>query len=88
MRAGRDPGGDAAVLIAGLGTWFGAPALWFERARVVLMAASPCAPAISVPVAVLSPVGGPEPARGRAGAGRRCRHRARAPPRRGGGRCG
>ncbi|SIO90950.1 cation-translocating P-type ATPase [Nocardiopsis sp. JB363] len=47
----------AAVLIAGLGALWGDPAVWFERALVVLVAASPCALAISVPVTVVSAVG-------------------------------
>ncbi|MBN6038293.1 cation-translocating P-type ATPase [Amycolatopsis sp. 195334CR] len=47
----------AAVLIAVLGAVFGDPAIWVERALVVLVAASPCALAISVPVAVVAAVG-------------------------------
>jgi cation-transporting P-type ATPase G len=47
----------AAVVIAGLGSLFGDPANWIERALVVLVAASPCALAISVPVAVVAAVG-------------------------------
>lgn len=47
----------AAVLIAGLGALWADPAVWFERALVVLVAASPCALAISVPVTVVSAVG-------------------------------
>lgn len=47
----------AAVIIAGTGALLGDAALWFERALVVLVAASPCALAISVPVTVVSAVG-------------------------------
>lgn len=46
-----------SVLIAVIGSVAGDPALWIERALVVLVAASPCALAISVPVAVISAVG-------------------------------
>ncbi|TLW94501.1 cadmium-translocating P-type ATPase [Saccharomonospora piscinae] len=46
-----------AALIAGLGAVFGDPALWIERALVVLVAAAPCALAISVPVTVVAAVG-------------------------------
>ncbi|WP_431908907.1 heavy metal translocating P-type ATPase [Amycolatopsis thermoflava] len=46
-----------AVLIAGLGALFGDPATWIERALVVLVAAAPCALAISVPVTVIAAVG-------------------------------
>ncbi len=46
-----------AVLVAGLGALFGDPVLWFERALVVLVAAAPCAMAISVPVAVVTAIG-------------------------------
>ena len=46
-----------SVLIAVIGSIAGDPALWIERALVVLVAASPCALAISVPVAVISAVG-------------------------------
>ena len=46
-----------AALIAGLGALFGDPLLWLERALVVLVAASPCALAISVPVTVVAAVG-------------------------------
>ncbi|RSN26777.1 cadmium-translocating P-type ATPase [Amycolatopsis sp. WAC 04169] len=46
-----------AALIAGLGAVFGDPATWIERALVVLVAAAPCALAISVPVTVISAVG-------------------------------
>ncbi|MET9225674.1 cation-translocating P-type ATPase [Lentzea sp. NPDC003310] len=46
-----------AALIAGLGALFGEPMLWLERALVVLVAASPCALAISVPLTVVAAVG-------------------------------
>ncbi|WP_454778339.1 heavy metal translocating P-type ATPase [Georgenia muralis] len=46
-----------AALIAVVGSLAGDPELWIERALVVLVAASPCALAISVPVAVVSAVG-------------------------------
>ncbi|WP_338600591.1 cation-translocating P-type ATPase [Saccharopolyspora sp. SCSIO 74807] len=46
-----------AVVIAGLGLILGAPLLWIERALVVLVAASPCALAISVPLTVVAAVG-------------------------------
>lgn len=47
----------AAVLVAVVGGLFGDPATWIERALVVLVAASPCALAISVPVTVVSAIG-------------------------------
>lgn len=47
----------AAVLIIAFGFVVGEPLLWFERALVVLVAASPCALAISVPVTVVASVG-------------------------------
>ncbi|WP_026930080.1 heavy metal translocating P-type ATPase [Glycomyces tenuis] len=47
----------AAVLIAGIGALTGDPLTWIERALVVLVAASPCALAISVPVTVVAAVG-------------------------------
>ena len=47
----------AAALIAALGSVFGDPATWIERALVVLVAASPCALAISVPVTVVAAIG-------------------------------
>ncbi|MFJ5264976.1 heavy metal translocating P-type ATPase [Streptomyces sp. NPDC088387] len=53
-----------AVLIAGLGAILGDPLLWLERALVVLVAASPCALAIAVPLTVVAAVG----AAGRTGA--------------------
>ena len=47
----------AAALIAIIGALAGDPVLWIERALVVLVAASPCARAISVPVTVVAAVG-------------------------------
>ena len=47
----------AGALIAGIGSLAGEPAVWIERALVVLVAASPCALAISVPVTVVAAVG-------------------------------
>ncbi|MFE1077559.1 heavy metal translocating P-type ATPase [Nocardiopsis alba] len=47
----------AAALIAVLGAALGDPLVWIERALVVLVAASPCALAISVPVTVVSAIG-------------------------------
>lgn len=47
----------AAAIIAILGALFGDPVLWIERALVVLVAASPCALAISVPVTVVAAIG-------------------------------
>ncbi|GHE39830.1 putative cation-transporting ATPase G [Streptomyces cellulosae] len=47
----------AAALIAVVGSIFGDPSTWIERALVVLVAASPCALAISVPVTVVAAVG-------------------------------
>jgi cation-transporting ATPase G len=47
----------AAALIALIGTVAGDPTLWIERALVVLVAASPCALAISVPVTVIAAIG-------------------------------
>ncbi|RZT85595.1 cation-transporting ATPase G [Pseudonocardia sediminis] len=46
-----------AVLIAGIGALLGDPMLWLERALVVLVAASPCALAISVPLTVVAAIG-------------------------------
>jgi heavy metal translocating P-type ATPase len=46
-----------AVLVAGLGALLGDPVTWLERALVVLVAAAPCAMAISVPVTVIAAVG-------------------------------
>ncbi|CAN5125516.1 cation-translocating P-type ATPase [soil metagenome] len=47
----------AAVLIALVGSLLGDPGVWIERALVVLVAASPCALAISVPVTVVAAIG-------------------------------
>ncbi|MFW6641893.1 heavy metal translocating P-type ATPase [Nocardiopsis algeriensis] len=47
----------AAALIAVVGSLFGDPLTWVERALVVLVAASPCALAISVPVTVVAAIG-------------------------------
>ncbi|MGM0723995.1 MAG: heavy metal translocating P-type ATPase [Actinomycetota bacterium] len=47
----------AAALIAVVGSVFGDPLVWIERALVVLVAASPCALAISIPVTVVAAVG-------------------------------
>ena len=47
----------AAALIAAVGSLLGDPLIWIERALVVLVAASPCALAISVPVAVVAAIG-------------------------------
>ncbi|MET9836156.1 cation-translocating P-type ATPase, partial [Streptomyces sp. NPDC006385] len=47
----------AAALIALAGSLLGDPATWIERALVVLVAASPCALAISVPVTAVAAVG-------------------------------
>jgi cation-transporting ATPase G len=46
-----------AALIVVFGFIVGYPALWTERALVVLVAASPCALAIAVPVTVISAIG-------------------------------
>lgn len=46
-----------AILVAVIGSWLGDPGVWIERALVVLVAASPCALAISVPVTVVSAIG-------------------------------
>jgi len=46
-----------AALIIGFGFLIGDPQLWTERALVVLVAASPCALAIAVPVTVISAIG-------------------------------
>ncbi|WP_057003109.1 heavy metal translocating P-type ATPase [Mycobacterium kyorinense] len=45
------------ALIAGTGSVLGNPAVWIERALVVLVAASPCALAIAVPVSVVAAIG-------------------------------
>ncbi|GAT06870.1 cadmium-translocating P-type ATPase [Mycolicibacterium novocastrense] len=47
----------AATVIAAVGSLLGDPATWIERALVVLVAASPCALAISVPVTVVAAIG-------------------------------
>ncbi|MEQ7845703.1 heavy metal translocating P-type ATPase [Nocardioides kribbensis] len=47
----------AAALIAAVGSLLGDPTLWVERALVVLVAAAPCALALSVPVTVVAAVG-------------------------------
>lgn len=47
----------AAALIAAIGSLLGDPLVWIERALVVLVAASPCALAISVPVTVVAAIG-------------------------------
>nr|WP_245529009.1 cation-translocating P-type ATPase [Beutenbergia cavernae] len=46
-----------AALVAVWGLIVGDPALWTQRALVVLVAASPCALAIAVPVTVISAIG-------------------------------
>lgn len=46
-----------AVLIAAFGFLIGDPGTWIERALVVLVAVSPCALAIAVPVTVISAIG-------------------------------
>ena len=46
-----------AALVALFGFIAGDPGLWIERALVVLVAASPCALAIAVPVTVISAIG-------------------------------
>ncbi|WP_375000143.1 heavy metal translocating P-type ATPase [Aeromicrobium sp. CTD01-1L150] len=46
-----------AILVALLGSLFGDPELWITRALVVLVAASPCALAISVPITVVAAIG-------------------------------
>lgn len=46
-----------AAGIAAAGALLGDPMLWLERALVVLVAASPCALAIAVPLAVVSAIG-------------------------------
>ncbi|WP_043735992.1 MULTISPECIES: heavy metal translocating P-type ATPase [Nocardia] len=47
----------AAAAIAVIGALFGDPVTWIERALVALVAASPCALAISVPVTVVAAIG-------------------------------
>ncbi|UOT08546.1 cation-translocating P-type ATPase (plasmid) [Rhodococcus opacus] len=46
-----------AALVAALGSLFGDPLVWIERALVVLVAASPCALAIAVPLTVVAAIG-------------------------------
>lgn len=46
-----------AALVALIGSLTGDPGTWIERALVVLVAASPCALAIAVPVTVISSIG-------------------------------
>lgn len=46
-----------ALLIAVIGSLLGDPTIWIERALVVLVAASPCALAIAVPITVVSAIG-------------------------------
>lgn len=46
-----------AALVALLGSLLGDPELWITRALVVLVAASPCALAISVPLTVVAAIG-------------------------------
>ncbi|MEV7069104.1 cation-translocating P-type ATPase [Streptomyces collinus] len=46
-----------AALIAALGSLFDDPGVWIERSLVVLVAAAPCAFALSVPVAVVAAIG-------------------------------
>ncbi|SFV22815.1 cation-transporting ATPase G [Micrococcus terreus] len=46
-----------AVLVGVIGSLVGDPELWITRALVVLVAASPCALAIAVPVTVVSAIG-------------------------------
>lgn len=46
-----------AAAVAGLGALFGDPGLWFGRALVVLVAASPCAFAIAVPITAFASIG-------------------------------
>ncbi|MDH6198930.1 cation-transporting ATPase G [Mycobacterium frederiksbergense] len=46
-----------ATVVAGFGALLGDPTLWLERALVVLVAASPCALAIAVPLTVVAAIG-------------------------------
>ena len=46
-----------ATVVAGIGALAGDPARWIERALVILVAASPCALALAVPVTVVSAIG-------------------------------
>jgi cation-transporting P-type ATPase G len=47
----------AAAVIALAGSLLGSPSLWIHRSLVVLVAAAPCAFAISVPVTVVAAIG-------------------------------
>ncbi|HEV2061011.1 MAG TPA: cation-translocating P-type ATPase [Solirubrobacteraceae bacterium] len=47
----------AAFFVAVVGSVFGDPGTWIERSLVVLVAAAPCAFAISVPVTVVAAIG-------------------------------
>lgn len=47
----------AAVAVAVVGSVMGSPSVWIERALVLLVAASPCALAIAVPVTAIAAVG-------------------------------
>ena len=47
----------AAALVAVVGSIIGEPSVWIHRALVVLVAASPCAFAIAVPVTVVAAIG-------------------------------
>ena len=47
----------AAFLVAVVGSLLGDPSTWIERSLVVLVAAAPCAFAISVPVTVVAAIG-------------------------------
>src|SRR5690606_38517580 len=70
----------AAALVAGAGSLLGDPTTWIERALVVLVAAAPCALALSVPVTVVAAVGAAS-RRGvlvKGGAAREARGRIRA----------
>ena len=46
-----------AALVAIIGSLLGDPEVWITRALVVLVAASPCALAISVPLTVVAAIG-------------------------------
>ncbi len=46
-----------SAVVAIIGSLFGDPDVWIERALIVLVAASPCALAIAVPVTVISAIG-------------------------------
>ncbi|MGI8427154.1 MAG: heavy metal translocating P-type ATPase [Actinomycetota bacterium] len=47
----------AAIIVAAAGSLLGTPEVWIHRALVMLVAAAPCAFAISVPVTVVSAIG-------------------------------